>query len=106
MDRCYSIDSLAGGANFAGTSVAAAGPVGSDAQVTSALAACSLSWADGFLTLGSTQVGGTRQPAGVLSSNHPVPPLVVCVVPSGIAAVFPGDKATCQTLGLPAAQGS
>lgn len=106
LARCYSTDSLAGGDSFAGLSVAAAGPVGSNAQVTSALAACRTSWADGFLTLGSTQVGGTRQPPGVLSTDHPVPPLVVCVLPSGVATVFPGDKATCQTLGLPAAQGA
>jgi hypothetical protein len=104
--RCYSTDSLAGGDSFAGLSVAAAGPVGSNAQVTSALAACTTSWADGFLTLGSTQVGGTRQPPGLLNLNHPVPPLVVCVLPSGVAGVFPGDKGTCETLGLPAAQGT
>jgi hypothetical protein len=103
--RCYSTDSLAGGDNFAGLSTAAAGPIGSSAQVTSALAACTTSWADGFLTLGSTQVGGTRQPPGILSTNHPVPSLVVCVLPGGIAGVFPGDKTTCQTLGLPAAEG-
>ena len=104
--RCYSTDSLAGGDdNFAGLSTAAAGPVGSSAQVTSALAACTTSWADGFLTLGSTQVGGTRQPPGILSTNHPVPSLVVCVLPGGIAGVFPGDNTTCQTLGLPAAEG-
>jgi hypothetical protein len=106
LARCYSTDSLAGGESFAGTSVAAAGPIGSRAQVTSALAACTTSWAHGFLTLGSTQVGGTRQPPGVLRSDHPVPPLVVCVLPSGVAAVFPGDRTTCQTLGLPAAQGT
>jgi hypothetical protein len=103
--RCYSTDSLAGSDNFAGLSTAAAGPIGSSAQVASALAACTTSWADGFLTLGSTQVGGTRQPPGILSTNHPVPSLVVCVLPGGVAGVFPGDKTTCQTLGLPAAEG-
>lgn len=105
MARCYSVDSLAGGEKFAGLSVAAAGSIGSNAQVTNALASCTTTWADGFLTLGSPQVGGTRQPPGVLSHDHPVPPLVVCVLPGGIAGVFPGNATTCEALGLPAAQG-
>ena len=96
--RCYSTDSLAGGDNFAGLSTTAAGPIGSSAQVTSALSACTTSWADGFLTLGSPQVGGTRQPPGILSTNHPVPPLVVCVLPGGIAGVTrrPVRPSACQ----------
>lgn len=102
--RCYSLDSLAGGDNFAGLTTTAAGPVGSSAQVTHALAGCTLSWQDGFLTLGSTKVGGNRLPSGALNPDHPVPPLVVCVLPSGIAAVFPGDSTVCQSLGLPVAQ--
>jgi hypothetical protein len=85
--------------------VATAGPVGTDAQVTDALAACTTVWASGLLTLGSTQVGGTRPPAGMLTTNHPVPSLVVCVLPGGVAGVFPGNDTTCETLGLPAAQG-
>lgn len=106
--RCYSVASLAslaGGTSFAGSSVADAGPIGSHAQVTNALSSCTLLWADGFLTLGSTQVGGTRQPPGTLTPDHPVPPLVVCVLPNGVAGVFPGNKTTCQTLGFPAAKG-
>jgi len=86
--------------------VAAAGAPGSNAQVTNALAVCSVVWADGFLRWGSSEVGGTRLPSGALDPDHPVPPLVVCVLPSGIAAVFPGEKNTCATLGLPAAEGS
>jgi hypothetical protein len=102
--RCYSTASLAGGNNFAGLTTTAAGPIGSDAQVTNALADCRLSWQDGFLTLGSTQKGGTRPPSGALDPDHAVPPLVVCVLPSGIAAVIPGPSTTCQSLGLPPAQ--
>lgn len=30
----------------------------------------------------------------------PLPPLVACAVPSGVAAVFPGDSATCDRLDL------
>lgn len=100
--RCYSVDSLAGGDDFAGLTTAASGPVGSPARVTHALADCALSWQDGFLTLGSTKVN--RVPSSALDPDHPVPPLVVCVLPSGIAAVFPGDSTVCQSLGLPAAR--
>ncbi|MGH9102677.1 MAG: hypothetical protein ACRDYD_06810 [Acidimicrobiales bacterium] len=106
LARCYSIASLAGGDHFAGTSVADAGPIGSPAQVTNALSSCTLLWQDGLLTLGSTRVGGTREPAGRLTPDHPVPRLVVCVLPNGIAGVLPGTKATCQALGLPAARGN
>jgi hypothetical protein len=101
--RCYSVDSLKGGRNFAGGSTASAGPT-RGAQVTNALAGCTTMWSYGFLTLGSTQVGGTR-PAGTPTAGHPVPPLAVCVLPGGIAGVFPGTDKTCTALGLPDAQG-
>ena len=38
-------------------------------------------------------------------ADNPVPPLVACVMPDGTAAVFPGTRATCATLGLPNASG-
>jgi hypothetical protein len=102
--RCYSVDSLKGGGNnFAGGSIAAAGPT-LEAQVTNALAGCSAMWSYGFLTLGSTHIGGTR-PKGTPTADHPVPPLAVCVLPGGIAGVFPGTDKTCAALGLPDAQG-
>ena len=50
LARCYTVDSLAGGNNFRGSSVTAAGPIGSNAQVTNALSACTLLWQDGLLT--------------------------------------------------------
>ncbi len=107
LARCYTVDSLAGGNNFRGTSVAAAGPIGSHAQVTNALSACTLLWQDGLLTLGSANAGANMTPSqrAHLNPDHPVPFLVVCVLPNGVAAVFPGNKETCQSLGLPAAQG-
>ena len=49
LARCYTVDSLAGGNNFRGVSVAAAGPIGSTAQVTNALSACTLIWQDGLI---------------------------------------------------------
>ena len=107
LARCYTVDSLAGGNNFSGAAVAAAGPIGSTAQVTNALSACTLLWQDGLLTPGSANAGADLTPSerAHLSPDHPVPSLVVCVLPSGVAGVFPGNKETCQTLGLPAAQG-
>jgi hypothetical protein len=104
LARCYAVDSLAGGNDFRGTSVAAAGPIGSHAQVTNALSACTFIWQDGLMAPGA---GAKMTPSerAHLNPDHPVPHLVVCVLPSGVAAVFPGNKETCQTLGLPAAEG-
>ena len=104
LARCYAVDSLAGGNDFRGTSVAAAGSIGSHAQVTNALSACTLIWQDGLMAPGA---GAKMTPSerAHLNPDHPVPSLVVCVLPSGVAGVFPGDKKTCQTLGLPAADG-
>ncbi len=104
LARCYAVDSLAEGNDFRGTSVAAAGPIGSHAQVTNALSACTLIWQDGLMAPGA---GAKMTPSerAHLNPDHPVPHLVVCVLPSGVAAVFPGNKETCQTLGLPAAEG-
>ena len=104
LARCYTVDSLAGGNDFRGVSVAAAGPIGSTAQVTNALSACTLIWADGLIAPGA---GAKMTPSerAHLNPDHPVPSLVVCVLPNGVAGVFPGDKKTCQTLGLPAAEG-
>ena len=104
LARCYAVDSLAGGNDFRGTSVAAAGSIGSHAQVTNALSACTLIWQDGLMAPGA---GAKMTPSerAHLNPDHPVPHLVVCVLPSGVAAVFPGNKETCQTLGLPAAEG-
>ena len=107
LARCYTVDSLAGGNDFRGSSVTAAGPIGSNAQVTNALSACTLLWQDGLLTPGSANAGANMTPSqrAHLNPDHPVPSLVVCVLPGGVAGVFPGNKETCQTLGLPPAEG-
>jgi hypothetical protein len=108
VPSCARLDSLAGGNNFRGSSVAAAGPIGSIAQVTNALSACTLIWQDGLLTLGSRNASGANlspSERAHLNPDHPVPSLVVCVLPNGVAGVFPGDRKTCQALGLPAAEG-
>lgn len=98
--RCYSVASLSGGRNFRGSDVASIGPSGSSSARQSALEACSLLWENGFLVAGAPHA--LHLPGGVLT-QHPVPPLVVCTLPGGIAGVFPGDSSTCQELGLPLA---
>ena len=50
------------------------------------VAACAGLWREGLLGAGST-----------------VPALVACVLPSGIAAVYPGRAGTCQQVKLPVA---
>ena len=92
--HCYTLDQT--GAN--GTDVAAVGtPPGSVAQVADALGTCQMLWRDGFLAAGAPRAIRVVGPITV----HVVPSLVVCTMPNGTAGVFPGDSATCRTLGLP-----
>ena len=95
--RCYSVASTSGDGHF--TTIAAAGQPGSVARVDHALSVCGDLWRQGFLRTGAS--GISRPPAG--SAAYPVPALVVCTMPDGIAAVFPGDALTCAKLGMPAA---
>lgn len=89
--RCYSQPSLAGGDDFPGTSVALAAPRSGRAQITDAVQLCAQAWRDGAVTGQGPASGG---------APRPVPQLVECTLPSGIAAVFPGASTTCQKLGL------
>ena len=97
--RCYSEPSTDFGPSFPGTSAAVAQPAGSSATSTDvadqALEVCGAVWRQGLLRYGSPNAGGDGIP------DHPVPSLVACVLPSGEAAVFPGDRSTCGALGLP-----
>jgi len=97
--RCYTVASLAGGDNFHGTTIAAAGTPGSRAQVNLAVSVCAALWRQGFLQPGAA---GIARPRGT-TGRHRVPPLIACVMPDGTAAVFPGDSRTCANLGLPRA---
>ena len=94
--RCYTVAGLDGGDVFRGTSVSV---VTRDriVPIEDALSACARAWRDGVLVAGAAgpvDPDPRRVPA-------PVPPLVACTLPQGIAAVFPGDDATCRRLGLP-----
>jgi hypothetical protein len=102
--RCYTVASLSDGPQSY-TSLAQATPVnsGKPGQVTDALGDCASLWQQGFLHAG---LRGAAMPIAAPSpgAENPVPPLVACVMPDGTAAVFPGTRATCATLGLPNAR--
>lgn len=57
---------------------------------------CQAYWRAGVFQLGKP-ADIDRAPTGGL---FPVPPLIACVLPSGQAGIFPGDKDTCGALGL------
>lgn len=99
---CYPVDHRSPNVDTA--TIAAAAPPGIEAKVTHALQQCSLVWSEGFFVTGSPKTH--HVPPGPLTNNHSVPPLVVCVLPSGAAGVFPGNPATCAQLGLPNAEAS
>jgi hypothetical protein len=96
--RCYTSADVGKGEVFSGTTVAVPGVPGSKAQVDNALSLCSDLWRQGFLLPGTA---GMQRPAP--KTNNAVPPLTACVLPSGIAGIFPGDSQTCEALGLPLA---
>ena len=90
--HCYTLDQI--GTN--GTDVSAVGAPGSVAQVDDALETCQMLWREGFLTAGAPRAIRVIGPITVRA----VPSLVVCTMTNGTAGVFPGDSATCGTLGL------
>jgi hypothetical protein len=92
--RCYSVDQPS--RRYIGIGMANSTPT--PGQVRNARAVCASLFRGGFLTAGVE--GIDPHPAG---GQHPVPPLVVCVLPDGAAAVFPGGPRTCARLSLPSA---
>ena len=105
MARCYSVASLSAGPQSF-TTIAEANPVnsGRPGQVTDALGTCASLWSQGFIHAGPQGAEAPTSPPSP-GAHHPVPPLAVCVLPDGTAAVFPGGKSTCAALGLPSASG-
>jgi hypothetical protein len=79
------------------TTVAVAGRPGSHAQVRDALGLCAALYRQGFLRVGGQGIDSRADGR----ADHMVPRLVVCTMPDGTAAVFPGGEATCDKLGLP-----
>jgi hypothetical protein len=98
--RCYTVASLSAGPESF-TTIAQASMAGSTrpAQVGNAVSVCAALWRQGILHPGPQGARGraTPDPAG----TSQVPPLVACVLGDGTAAVFPGIRSTCATLGLP-----
>jgi hypothetical protein len=96
--RCYTATSVGSGNTFSGTTIGVPGPPGSVAQVNDAIASCSDLWRQGFLVRGLTEIQRPKP-----NTSNPVPPLIACTLPDGIAGIFPGDSNTCAGLGLPLA---
>jgi uncharacterized membrane protein len=96
--RCYTVAELGSGQTFSGTTIAVPGTPGTPAQVDNAFDFCSGLWRQGFLIQGAT---GIQRPKP--NTVNPVPPLIACTLPSGIAGIFPGGSDTCAKLGLPIA---
>ena len=98
--RCYTVASLSAGPESFTTIAQAAGAGSSrPAQVDNALSVCAALWRQGILDPGPQGAHGRATPDPTGASR--VPPLVACVLPDGTAAVFPGTRSTCATLGLP-----
>jgi hypothetical protein len=94
--RCYPVASTDGGVSY--MTIATLGKNGR-LQDVYARGVCADLWQEGFLrpdARGISRSGSSRR-------NRPVPRLVVCAMPDGTAAVFPGNPATCAKLGLPQA---
>jgi hypothetical protein len=96
--RCYSVATLTDNPRqFTDTAMAAVdGQPAPDiaARVNDAVSACAGLWQIGLIQ------NGQIVPDAAGGNGHAVPPLVACVLPNGVAAVFPGDGQTCRTLGL------
>ncbi len=93
--RCYTKATLDGGDDFFGTTVTVAYAADAPRTPASALTTCADLWRQGLLHLGTKAVDAPDP-----GHEYPVPPLVACVLDSGVAAVFPGDDRTCALLGL------
>lgn len=93
--RCYTVASVSDDRYVA---IAEASSTITRAQVRNALDVCAALYRQGILRL------GRRVDYQVHAGDRfPVPSLVACTLPGGIAAVFPGTRGTCAHLNLPVA---
>jgi hypothetical protein len=95
--RCYTSvrPAFTGAYGLIGTTVTLTKLDGKSERVTDALGICAVLWRQGLLRPGEPGLGPR------IGSHHPVPSLVACVLPDGVAAVFPGRPHTCARLSLP-----
>lgn len=101
--RCYTTANFGSDGDYQGTDAAIANsePGTSDpVDVTDAVGLCGALWRAGVL------VAGQGQPSEPISGSRPVPELVACTLPNGVAAVFPGGAGTCERAGLPSTTSS
>lgn len=110
--RCYTVASLSDGSgSYMGFSEAnRPGEPSAKLDVNGDLTTCAGNWRWGFLRPGPHGAEGTGKtyPNSTMINlagndpygNHPVPPLVACVLSDGTAAVFPGNHGTCAALHL------
>ena len=92
---CYATATLDESSNNRTEFAAAGTEINPNNAAVVSLEVCEAYWRSGVFAGGTVDV--SQPPAG---GAWPVPPLVACVLPSGKAAVFPGDPTTCRTLGL------
>jgi hypothetical protein len=100
---CYATTDLPDrSANFGFTIAYPPGQTGTtqDDAASQAMEICTDAWRQGRLSTTSPKV----RPPQPQPWNHPVPPLIVCVLDSGQVAVLPGDAKTCARLDLPVAE--
>lgn len=97
--RCYQEVSTNFGDDFPGITVAeaVANDNATDGEVRAPIQVCAATWEAGAFPVRDYRAYPPP------SSPSPVPELIGCVLPDGTAAVFPGNAATCDRLGLPVA---
>jgi len=95
--RCYTVADVSGSGYY--TTVTVPGRPGSTARVRDAVSMCRALFREGHLRPG---VRGIDLRPG-RGTRYRVPALVPCTMRNGSAAVFPGGRATCARLDLPAA---
>ncbi len=79
-----------------GVAVAANSSTAIGDAAAQAMTICTVQWAKGRFSLERA----TFPDDATGTADHPVPPLVVCVLDNGQVAVFPGTDAVCTSLGL------
>ncbi|MCU1678454.1 MAG: hypothetical protein JWM93_3212 [Frankiales bacterium] len=93
--RCYTVPAAGGRDTFFGTDAGVANSADGSVAAIAALDLCGALWRSGVIAAGRAQAD-LPEPG-----LHPVPPLVACRLPDGVAAVFPGTAELCAQLGFP-----
>lgn len=93
--NCFSRAEIYPDGTYPGSSTMIAGSTGSQIPIQDAIDACSALWEQGVFQLGFDPTHPSAP------GTFPVPdPLTVCVMSDGSAAVIPGGRSVCASLGL------